>query len=126
MEGKLTRKQQGFVNDIVAGETGVQAALNNFDTTNYQSAASIAHENLNKPEVQFAIKEALPNELLAKVHREGLAAMKLGEPDMAVRAKYLDMAHKIQGNYAAEKHINLNIEVEPTDKVADLTDKLNG
>ena len=29
---ELSRKQKGFVKDIVKGVTGVQAALNNYDT----------------------------------------------------------------------------------------------
>ncbi len=126
MEKELTRKQKGFVADIVAGETGVQAALNNFDTTDYMTAAQIANQYLKKPQIQIAIKDALPDELLTKVNMEGLHANRGDEPDMPVRAKYLDMAYKLKGVYAAEKHINLNIEAEPNAKVTDLTDKLNG
>ena len=108
MAKRLTKKEKGFVKDIAKGETGVQSALNNYDTEDYMTAAAIASENLTKPKIINALEEALPDELLATVHREGLGATKrepiTGEtPDYAVRHKYLDSAYKVKGSYAPEK-----------------------
>lgn len=54
----LTRKQEGFVNDYLDGDSGVQAALKNYDTTDYSTAGVIAHENLKKPKIIKAIEDA--------------------------------------------------------------------
>lgn len=43
----------------------------------------------------------------------------------AVKAA-LDMAYKLKGKYAPDKHVNVNFEAEPNDKVEELTKKLNG
>ena len=80
--------------------------LKNYDTDDENVAGSIASQNLNKLKIKNAIAEALPDELLARVHLEGLEATKGGEseePDYAVRHKYLDSAYKVKGNYAPEK-----------------------
>lgn len=127
---------------------GTKAAMKNYNVDSERVAAAIASENLTKPMIVNAIQDALPDELLAQVHLEGLQAtkrsgtggMKIGigtdgqvndfghteidEPDYAVRHKYLDSAYKIKGSYAAEKHINVNLEVKPSDKVKELADGL--
>ncbi len=144
MARELTHKEKGFVRDIATGSTGVQAALNNYDTDDYNTAGAIASENLKKPKIRRALEEALPDEMLAEIHREGLYATRevwknnnetkqvehvSDEADFAVRAKYLDMAYKIKGSYAAEKHANLNInvnDVEISPRIRDLAKKLNG
>ncbi len=114
------------MNDIASGANGVQAALANYDTEDYSTAGMIASENLKKPKIIQALEEALPDELLNEVHREGLLAVGIADvPDYSVRAKYLDMAYKRKGLYAAEKHVNLNVEVEADDTVKELTQKLN-
>lgn len=134
---RLTKKQKGFIRDYIKTESATQAALSNYDIkskTPELVAAVIGNENLNKPYIAQAIAEALPDELLAKVHLEGLQAtkrsgiggMKIGigtdgkvndlghteidEPDYAVRHKYLDSAYKIKGTYAPEKSVSLNIQ----------------
>ena|SRR3990167_5795690 len=65
--------------------------------------------------------EFLPDDLLLKTHLEGLQADKWITPhdapnfkdaDYATRAKFLDMAYKAKGNYAAEKSTNTNINIE--------------
>lgn len=136
MARKLTHKEKGFVQDIVKGETGVQAALNNYNTKDYSTAGAIASENLKKPKIVQALQEALPDEMLIEVHREGLYATKpiyskegqlVGEDaDFSVRHKYLDSAYKLKGSYAAEKHINLNIDAESTERTRELGNRLIG
>lgn len=113
MEKRLSRKEKGFVRDIVKGKTGTQAVLDNYDTTNENSASVIAVQNLRKVRIQNAIKsiaDKIPDELLEKVHLEGLTASRqVGETleaDYAVRHKYLDTAYKLKGTYAPEKTIS--------------------
>lgn len=76
----------------------------------------------------------LPDKTLAKVHKEGLGAIKKehkivdrdddGKPiydfvdvdDYATRHKYLDTAYKLKGSYAPEKKANINLNVEINNK----------
>ena len=54
---------------------------------------------------QELVAEYLPDELLAKVHTEGLLATRgeQAEPDYATRHKYLDSGYKIKDKYPAQK-----------------------
>lgn len=74
---KLTRKQKGFVKDIAEGKTGTEAALNNYETEDENTAAVIASENLRKPNIVLALKDAFPNTLLEKKHLQLLNASTL-------------------------------------------------
>lgn len=80
---------------------------------------------------QELMDKHLPDDLLAKVHREGLEAGKtvyknnvttgemeeVGfEPDFSVRHKYLDSAYKLKGSYAPEKKLNVNLEINDEQK----------
>lgn len=87
-------------------------------------APSITHKTeklTNSVGWQELMNQYLPDDKLAEVHQQGLAATRIHtshtEPDQVVedwatRAKYLDMAYKVKGNYAPEKNINVNINVE--------------
>lgn len=140
MSRKLTRKQQKFVSAFVETGVGAQAAKKAYDIEPHQDdvAAAIGYENLRKPQIQEAIQEALPDDLLRKVHLEGLFATKgiyaevNGRPervdedaDFPTRAKYLDLAYKVKGSYAPEKHVNVNVKVEPDERIVELAKRLN-
>ena len=130
---KLTKKQRIFVKEYIKDENGTQSALKAYDTKSENVANVIAVENLRKPMIVEVLKnlaERIPDELLEKVHLEGLNAGKrvfknnnetgeiedLGvEPDYAIRHKYLDSGYKLKGSYAAEKNINLNVNIESVD-----------
>ena len=78
---ELTKKQKGFVKDYVETGNGVQSALNNYDTDDYNTANQIAIDNLQKPTIQNAIKsiaEQIPDELLIKKHINLLHQKQLG------------------------------------------------
>lgn len=118
---RLTKKQKGFVKDYIELGNGTKAALKNYDTKDPRVAQTIASENLSKPIIVKSIQEALPEELLAQVHLDGLNANFKGEPDFGVRHKYLDSAYKLKGSYAAEKSVSLSMHIEAS---ADEIDKL--
>lgn len=152
MARKLTHKEKGFVKDILQGETGTQAALNNYDTEDRNTAAAIASENLTKPNIVNAIQDALPDDLLAERHLELLNKrdeyvwyedvydtesknrkrvdviphhIDLGVDVNAV-SKALDLAYKVKGSYAPEKSLALNVQVNLKNKqhVEELASKL--
>ena len=56
----LTKKQDGFVRDVLRPKiSGAQAILNNYDTTDIVTARSMATENLTKPAIRNAIQAEL-------------------------------------------------------------------
>lgn len=51
MANKLTPKQKKFADEYIKTGNGTKSALKTYDTDDYSTAASIANENLNKPEI---------------------------------------------------------------------------
>lgn len=56
-KGKLTPKQKKFADKYLETGNGTKSALETYDTEDYQTAASIAGENLNKPEIIVYLDE---------------------------------------------------------------------
>lgn len=125
---KLTRKQKGFVKDYAKTGNGSLAVKNNYDVdpNDDNTSASIASENLRKPNIQRAIAEMIPDELLGEKHLALLNKIdEKGEIDVQAVSKGLDMGYKIKGSYAPEKTVNMNIEVESSEEIKRLADQLN-
>lgn len=141
----LTKKEKGFVKDYVETGNGVQSALENYDTDDYNTAGVIAHENLKKPKIINAIKsiaEQIPDDLIVRKHlallnKEEVITknnMTTGEIDViptgqidvqAVKAG-LDMTYKLKGLYAPEKSINLEVTAHVTDpKLKEINEEYN-
>ena len=138
---RLSHKEKGFVKDIVNGETGTQAALNNYDTTDENSAAVIASKELRKNKIQTAIKtiaERIPDDLLVEKNIALLNKMEMittkdeegqtiqvesDQIDARAVAKGLDIAHRVKGTYAPEKIQSVNVNVEITPKALEIAKK---
>lgn len=134
MARKLTKKQRGFVKDLIKIGNGTKAALANYDTDDEDVAGVIASENLGKPKIQEAINNALPDDLLSRKHLEGLDAIftdryNTEEPDYDARFKYLDSAYKLKGSYAPEKsqrlQVNLNTSSEGIKELTELAAQIS-
>lgn len=123
---KLTPKEEAFTKEYVKnGRNGVQAALATYNTKSYKTASTIADANLEKPRVRQAVKsiaESIPDELLIKVHLEGLGAYRKStsfnkdegevesvDPDFGVRHKYLDTAYKLKGLLVDKSEMKLGV-----------------
>lgn len=109
-ERKLSRKEQGFVNDYVDTDNATQSALKNYDTTDYSTAGNIGSENLNKPRIieaidiaRISLKEALinkgitPNKIADKVNVLLNAKDIKGQTDFTAIDKGLKHATAIYG-----------------------------
>lgn len=124
MAKKLSKKEKGFIRDYVKTGNGTQSIMNNYNAKSEHVAGVMAVENLAKPRIQEVIKsiaDRIPDELLERVHIEGLNANRVisanityGDadektndfievPDHAVRHKFLDSGYKLKGIYAPEK-----------------------
>ena len=119
---RLTVKQRKFIKEYVRTGNGVKSALKVYDTDNYGSANTIAHENLqkliNSPDMISAYeKVGITGEYLAKLTKQELGAketkffaekgiVKTEKNVIAhdIRIKALDITHKVRGDYKPEKH----------------------
>lgn len=55
---KMTRKQKGFCDEYIANWwNGTKAALKTYNTTDYNTAHSIATENLQKPAIKAFLQQ---------------------------------------------------------------------
>ncbi len=114
--GSLTIKQRRFVRAYVQSGNGTEAALAAYHTTDPSTAHAIATENLQKPAIQEAVTElldegGLSNEKLAELHAHYLALYRSDDPqEKALGLRALDMAYKLKGAYAPERH---RIETQP-------------
>lgn len=52
-ENWLTPKQKKFADEYMKTGNGTQSALKTYNTTDYDTASSIAKENLRKPQIQW-------------------------------------------------------------------------
>lgn len=122
MARHLTHKERGFVNDIADGKTGVQAALDNYDTKDYNTAAAIASENLNKPKlIEELRKLGFDSNNAKRVVAEILNDDMQESKDRLTAA---DKIFKVMGDYAPEKHLNVNVDLSPTERIRKLAEKL--
>lgn len=133
---KLTIKQAKFVKAKSEGKTGVQAAMEAYDTTNYSTANAIAVENLQKPSIQEAVqhemaRQGIDLESIVKPIADGLVAEKVsivgnGEaamaeitPDHSIRLKSSAMAQQLIGlNKGSEGGVNVHFHQHQAEQKA--------
>jgi hypothetical protein len=108
---KLTYKQAKFVKAKAEGKTGVEAAMEAYDTTNYFTANAIAVENSQKPSIQQALhaefqRQGITLERIVRPINDALDANKIvtspTEPDKevadhSIRLKASGMAAQFMG-----------------------------
>lgn len=75
---KLTPKQKGFVKDYLETKNGTEAAMKNYETDRV-TAASIAWENLRKPQIIQALQEA------SSIAKDSIIELALGAKNENVR-----------------------------------------
>ena len=59
------------------------------------------------------------------VHGESARHVYFWSPDNKARKDAVDMAYKLKGNYAPEKSVNVNVEIEADDVVKKLAEQIN-
>lgn len=122
MARALTKKQRVFVNEYADTGNGVKSALEAYDTEDYSTAGVIAVENLEKPKIIQALKELGFDSNNAK-RVIGEILNNVGE-ESKDRIKAAENIFKVNGDYAAEKHVNLNIDAKPSERERELASRL--
>ena len=120
---RLTPKQKLFCDYYIKTLNGVQSAFEVSDTKDYKTAASMASENLIKPNIvayltlQFARFNITPDETMAHL---GYLVRQFS--DLGAKGRGVDMSLKVFGKYAAEKK---EIEHGVSEKLEKFLEKQN-
>lgn len=122
---RLTKKQRGFVNSYADTGNASLAAKENYDIspTNANLAGVIGHENLNKPNIQEELRKLGFDSNNAKRVISEILNDDSNEPKDRIKAA--ENIFKVHGDYAPDKSINVNVEVEASDEIKEAAQKLN-
>lgn len=109
---ELTPKQDAFIREYIAnGGNGTKAAQVAYDTNSYNSAQSIASQNLDKPVIAEALiktmrKAGITDEMIVKPVIEALTAVNAdGTPNLDLQLKGHDRVMKM----ISRDSVNLSI-----------------
>jgi len=103
---KLTKKEQKFCIAIAQGKTQTQAAMDSYDVTSRESAKVIGSQLMAKPEIQMSIPELMEYCGIDRPYRIKRLKQIIDAADLNIAHKGLDMSFKLDGSYAAEKHLH--------------------
>lgn len=112
---RLTEKQKQFVIAKSNGKSATQAVMESYDVAERKTAKVMAHELMQKPDINIAFAELMPTEGLTRRYR----TKKLKEhvdslnPDISLRA--LDQTHKLDGAYAPQE-INVHFDYDANNR----------
>jgi hypothetical protein len=113
---KLTKKEQKFCIAITQGKTQTQAAMESYDVTSRESAKVIGSQLMAKPEIQMSIPELIDYIGITNPYKIRRLKQIIDSPDLNIAYKGLDMSFKLDGSYAPEKHMNLNLDISPEER----------
>lgn len=109
---ELTPKQSAFIREYIAnGGNGTKAAQVAYDTNSYNSAQSIASQNLDKPVITEALiktmrRAGITDEMIVKPVIEALTAVNAdGTPNLDLQLKGHDRVMKM----ISKDSVNLSI-----------------
>ena len=112
---RLSKKQKGFVKDFLATGNAVRSVLNNYDTKDYNTAAVIGNENLNKPNIQ-ALIESYAEKAAQNIYE--LANNAEGEPvKLSANKDILDRAGFKPIEKSESKTTNINIDIKKQEEL---------
>ena len=105
-----TSRQKKAFKELLKNDNRKEAMLKANYSPNYAKSGQI----LQKKGWKELMEQYLPDNDLARVHQEGLNAVKSDEPDYPTRHRYLETAYKIKGRLkdwegGEERPLNQNI-----------------
>jgi len=128
----LSMKQRRFIKEYIRTGNATQAASKAYNTKNDVVAQNIGSENLCKPMIKSAVIKAqeelgITDKFLARSLKEGLKAKEIkffadaGKVkdkrdciDYSTRAKYLEIGHKLRGDFIDRAEVNATVSVRDT------------
>ncbi len=115
---KLTLKQQEFVKNYAALKgNGTKAALETYDTVDYNTAHAIASENLQKPTIQKAIRKELEGKSISLDYvlqniKENMEAGKGVKASASDSLRAAELLLKVMGAFPNQKKVSTYISAE--------------
>jgi phage terminase small subunit len=123
---ELTPKQDAFIREYIAnGGNGTKAAQVAYDTNSYNSAQSIASQNLDKPVIAEALiktmrRAGITDEMIVKPVIEALTAVNAdGTPNLDLQLKGHDRVMKM----ISKDSVNLSIGTDEAPQALVITFK---
>lgn len=103
----LTDKQRNFAVAVAKGESATNAALSSFDCNSRDSAKTVGKELMRRDDVNTAISVLLAEEGLTRRYRVQKLKGHVDNLDPGISLRALDQTWRLDGEYAAEKHVHL-------------------
>src|ERR1700734_1172040 len=115
MARTLTKKQRKFVNEYADTGNGSLAVKEaGYDVANDETARAIASENLTKPNIQAELKKLGFDSNNAKRVIGEILNDETIEPQHRIKAA--ENVFKVMGDYAPEKHFNVDVTLTERSK----------
>jgi len=111
---KLTKKEQKFCIAIAQGKTATQAVMDSYETSSRKSAKVMGSQLMAKPEIQMSIMELMDYCGIDRPYRIRRLRNIIDCRDLNIAHKGLDMSFKLDGSYAAEKHLLGVVAIDET------------
>lgn len=114
----MTLKQRQFVKKYIQnGGNGTQAAMDVYNTKNYNSAHSIASDNLQKPTIRREIEQAmeaegLTDEYISEILRKATVAGIGQKATNSDTLRGVEMMLKIKGAFPSKLHQSAHLRVD--------------
>lgn len=109
MARTLTKKQRKFVNEYAEGKPGNLAVVEaGYKVSTDESARAIASQNLTKPKIQEELKVLGFDSNNAKRVVGEILNDETVEPQHRLKAS--ELVFKVGGDFAPDKHLNINLE----------------
>jgi len=105
---RLTNKEQRFALSVAEGKTQTQAALDSHECSSLDSAKSMGHQLMQKPDIRTAVADLMQEEGLTRRYRVQKLKTHVDHPDPNVSLKGLDQSWKLDGAYT-EKHVHAHV-----------------
>jgi hypothetical protein len=112
---KLTPKEQKFAISMASGKTRTQACLESFEVGSRESAKALGKRLARDPDVRQAIADLMDEKGLTQEYRVEKLKGHVDNLDPTISLKALDQSWKLDGSYAPEKHLNLNVGISTAD-----------
>ena len=106
---KLTEKEKRYVLNRATGKSKAESALLSFDCDNYDSAKSLGYRLSKDPDVQVALSDLMAQEEIPRRRRIQRLKDLIESKDPSVVSKGLDLSWRLDGSYAPQKRLNLNV-----------------
>jgi hypothetical protein len=102
---KLTEKERVFVLNLAEGKTATDSALAAYDCGSRDVAKTLGCRMAKDPDVELALSDLMAQEAIPRRRRIRRLRDLIESKDLSAVSRGLDMSWKLDGAYAAEKHI---------------------